>query len=137
MLRLGGADEPVVDGYVVPESIREHVRLRDRFDVFPYGSHHARGCDQDHTIPFVHGERGQTRPSNLGPLARRGHRAKTHGGWRLDQPRPGVFWWTTPRGQTYRVGPDGTTNLTPGASVADCTEVVRELWWQLDLWRGS
>lgn len=136
VLRIGG-DEPVVDSYEVPAPIREHVVLRDRYDIFPFGSQRARGCDQDHTIPFIEGELGQTRPSNLGPLTRRAHRAKTHGGWQLDQPCPGVFWWTTPRGQTYRVGPDGTTNLTPGDPLAGCSDVERELWWQLDLWRGS
>ncbi|MGC4153492.1 MAG: hypothetical protein QM628_10460 [Propionicimonas sp.] len=136
VLRIGGA-EPVADSYGIPRPIREHVRVRDRYDIFPYGTQRARSCDLDHTSPFVEGNPGQTRPSNLGPLARRGHRAKTHGGWRLSQPGPGVFWWSTPRGQNYRVGPDGTTNFTPGDPIADCSDAERELQWQLDLWRGS
>lgn len=136
VLRVGGA-EPVVDGYEIPETMREAVRLRDGYDVFPYGTCRARGCDLDHTIPFVEGVRGQTRPSNLRPLVRRGHRAKTHGGWRLDQPCPGVFWWASPRNQLYRVGPDGTSNFTPGDAVADCSDAERRLRWRLDRWRGS
>lgn len=121
----------------VPRPIREHVQVRDRYDVFPYGTSSARSCDLDHTVPFVEGESGQTRPSNLGPHSRRAHRAKTHGGWRLDQPRPGVFWWTSPRGQVHRVGPDGTTNLTPDDRRADTSDAERALLWTLDVWRGS
>lgn len=137
VLRINNTDEPAVDSYAIPRRIREHVQVRDRFDVFPYGTCPARACDLDHTVPFVEGELGQTRPSNLGPSTRRGHRAKTHGGWRLDQPRPGVFWWTSPRGQTYRISPDGTSNLTPGDPLADTSTVERWLRWKLDLWRGS
>ncbi|MFT4110073.1 hypothetical protein [Propionicimonas sp.] len=112
---VNGAPEPAVDAYHIPEPIRESVLARDRFKVFPYSSREARGCDLDHTVAYVGGTPGQTRPSNLGPLTRRAHRGKTHAGWTLDQPRPGVFRWTSPRGQTYRVGPDGTTNLTAGS----------------------
>lgn len=127
VLRVNGGAEPVVDSYAIPRRIREHVLVRDRYDIFPFSTHHARGCDLDHTVPYVEGEPGQTRPSNLGPHSRRPHRAKTHGDWKLEQPCPGVFWWTTPRGQIYRVGPDGTTNLTPGDQLADTSDVERSL----------
>lgn len=33
------------------------------------------------------------------------HRAKTHGGWRLTQPHPGTFLWTSPLGFGYLVTP--------------------------------
>ena len=46
-----------------------------------------------------------TRPDNLGPLSRKVHRAKTHGGWQLDQPSPGVFLWRSPLGFGYLVTP--------------------------------
>lgn len=46
-----------------------------------------------------------TRADNLGPLSRRVHRAKTHGGWRLRQLSPGVFWWRSPDGFQYLVTP--------------------------------
>ena len=117
--------EPVVDAYEVPDMMRELVLTRDRYDVFPYSCREARGLDLDHTITYVEGESGQTRPSNLGPLTRRAHRGKTHRGWRLDQPCPGVFWWQSPRGQVFRVGPNGTRDLT-----GHTAEQRRRLWKQ-------
>jgi hypothetical protein len=97
-----------VDSYEIPDRIRRQVLMRDTYEVFPYSSRPSRGKDFDHTIPYRPGGRRQTRASNLGPLSRRVHRAKTHGGWALGQPRPGIFWWTTPSGYCYRVGPTGT-----------------------------
>jgi len=104
----------VVDAYEIPESIRQAVILRDRHEVFPWSSREARHLDMDHTDPYTPGRAGQTRPSNLGPLSRRAHRAKTFGGWQLTQPEPGVFIWHTRLGQTIRVGPNGTTRIRPG-----------------------
>ena len=71
------------------------------------------GCRLDHTQPYQHtgAPPGQTRPDNLGPLGSRVHRAKTHGHFHLDQPRPGVFEWHTPLGYRYRVSPDRTEYL--------------------------
>ena len=62
-------------------------------------------------MPYRAGGKRQTRASNLGPLSRKPHRAKTHAGWDLEQPAPGIFWWTTPTGQHYRVGPNGTMRI--------------------------
>lgn len=129
VIETGGA-EPAVDAYEVPDAMRELVNVRDRYEVFPYSSREARGLDLDHTVPYVDCAPGQTRPSNLGPLSRRAHRGKTHGGWRLDQPRPGVFWWHSPRGQVFRVGPDGTRNLTPDGT--DRSAIERLRLWELD-----
>jgi hypothetical protein len=43
--------------------------------------------DLDHTIPYAaNGPPGQTSMSNLGPLTRTEHRAKTLGGWQPDNP---------------------------------------------------
>ena len=83
--------------------------LRDTYEVFPYSSRTARDGDLDHTDPFRPGRKRQTRASNLGSLWRRPHRAKTHADWHLEQLRPGIFWWTTPAGDRYRVGPNGTS----------------------------
>jgi hypothetical protein len=41
-------------------------------------------------------------------LSRRAHHGKTHGGRRIDQPKPGLFWWRSPAGFSDRVGPNGT-----------------------------
>lgn len=54
---------------------------------------------------------GQTHPDNLGPLSRLAHRAKTHFGWRLFQPLPGVFLWQTPLGYRYLRTPSRTLDL--------------------------
>ncbi|MEL4506074.1 DUF222 domain-containing protein [Luteococcus sp. H138] len=54
---------------------------------------------------------GQTRPDNLGPLSRLAHRAKTHFGWRLHQPLPGIFLWQTPLGYRYLRTPGRTLDL--------------------------
>lgn len=88
----------------------EAVRLRDQVDRFPFGILPARLCDLDHTDPFCcGGPAGQTWPGNLGVLSRFSHRLKTHGGWRLEQPQPGVFYWVSPHGYQYRVDSRGTT----------------------------
>ena len=100
-----------VDSYEIPERIRRQVLLRDQVEVFPYSSRSARGADLDHTRPYRPGRRDQTRASNLGPLSRKAHRGKTHGGWRLSQPAPGVFHWRSPAGLAYRVTPSGTSRL--------------------------
>ncbi|MGC3995937.1 MAG: hypothetical protein QM779_17785 [Propionicimonas sp.] len=97
--------EVAVDSYEIPDWMRRQVLLRDTWEVFPHSSRSARKQDLDHTIPWRPGVRGQTRAGNLGPLSRKAHRGKTHGGWRVDQPRPGVFWWTSPAGYRYRVVP--------------------------------
>ncbi|MFZ2441504.1 MAG: hypothetical protein WAW51_04050, partial [Ilumatobacteraceae bacterium] len=79
--------------------------------VFPFGATPASDCDMDHTIAFVAGRAGQTCLRNLGPLSRKTHRAKTHGKWKLEQPAPGVFHWTSPHGYRYRVTAAGTTRI--------------------------
>ena len=85
--------------------------LRDTWEVFPYSSRSARRQDLDHTKPYRPGEKDQTRAGNLGPLSRKAHRGKTHGGWQVEQPRPGIFWWTSPSGHRYRIGPNGTIRI--------------------------
>ncbi len=100
-----------VDSYEIPDPIRRQVLQRDQFEVFPFSSRTPREADLDHTMPYRAGVKGQTRASNLGPLSRTPHRAKTHADWHLEQPTPGVFWWRTPTGHRYRVGPNGTMRI--------------------------
>lgn len=107
------ADDPVIDGYLPTRPIHRHVALREPVSVFPFSAHRARRCDLDHTDPWrASGRPGQTRPSNLGPLARLEHRVKTFGGWRLTQPRPGRYEWTSPLGFRYVVEGGRTTRCT-------------------------
>jgi hypothetical protein len=103
-----GLHDTAVDAYEVPDRIREHVLVRDRYETFPFSSRSARGADLDHVVPFVPGRPGQTRASNLQPLRRRAHRIKTHSRWKVEEPRPGVVRWTSPDGLAFQTGPRGT-----------------------------
>lgn len=108
------ADNPAVDTYEIPEPIARIARWRQPFDVFPWSSRASKGLDLDHTNPYEHGPGrppGQTNPNNLGPLSRRAHRAKTHSGWQVAQPFPGVFDWESPLGFRYRVDSTGSEEL--------------------------
>jgi hypothetical protein len=80
--------------------LRRYVQTRDDGCIGPACHHPAAGTHLDHTID--HHEGGPTSADNLGPECERVHNAKTHGGWRLRQPRPGWFEWTSPTGRTYQ-----------------------------------
>ena len=106
-----GAHSVTADAYEIPTAIREQVLMRDPYECFPWSSRESRSLELDHTIPYQPGLPGQTRPSNLGPLTRKAHRIKTHVGWRLEQPSPGVFIWRTPAQQRIQVDYTGTHRL--------------------------
>lgn len=102
-----------VDSYEIPAAMRRAVTLRNPTEVFPWSVKPStgRGIDLDHTIPWGADQPDRqppTRLDNLGPLSRKVHRAKTHGGWQLAQPLPGVFLWQSPLGFTYLVTPSQT-----------------------------
>ncbi len=90
--------------YQVPVRLREFVSLRDLTCRFPTCQQPAWRCDADHTRPFD--QDGPTCSCNLGSLCRYHHQLKQHPMWRLEQPLPGIFIWTTPTGRTYAVHPD-------------------------------
>jgi len=121
------AGEPAIDAYEVPDRIRTQIALRDTHSRFPYSTRAARSCDLDHTEPYQPDSPGQTRPGNLGALDRTSHRAKTHGGWHLTQPHPGVFDWTSPLGYHYRVDPHGSRPLHPITETTIRTKPPRPL----------
>ena len=104
-----------VDGYEIPARLRAAVRVRQIADVFPFGSCLSPSMDLDHTERYVPmdygGPPGQTRLDNLGPLARPGHRAVTHGGWHKHQPEPGYYVHRSPTGYIYLVSNQGTLAL--------------------------
>ena len=58
--------------------------------------------DLDHTEPWP---AWPTDECGLGPPCRHHHRTKQAPGWKLQQPVPGVFRWTTPSGRTYETRP--------------------------------
>ncbi|MGH3383727.1 MAG: DUF222 domain-containing protein [Nocardioidaceae bacterium] len=99
------------------------VRARDRQCVGIGCNTPADACDTDHTVAYAAG--GATGEANLGPACRADHRDKDGGGFRLDQPEPGVFRWTYPSGHTYTTRPTPyatstwPTTWTPPASPAD------------------
>jgi hypothetical protein len=88
-----------------------HVTTRDQTCRFPTCTHPADNCDLDHTVPYPD---GATAADNLGPLCRHHHRAK-QAGFRLKQPEPGHFEWTSPTGQVYTVTPPVLGNPAPAA----------------------
>jgi hypothetical protein len=108
-------DSPAVDSYESSPRVREVIELRQPVEVFPWGTLSSRKADKDHTREYVSpdngGPPGQTTPDNMGPLGRSHHRLKTHGGWRLTQPQPGVFLWRSPHGYGARVDASGTHAL--------------------------
>lgn len=106
---------PAVDCYEIPHRIAEAVGLEKPADCFPYGPSLSRTQDGEHTIPYVPpdagGPPGQTARSKLGRTTRRNHRAKTHGRWRVTQPRSGVWLWRSPNHYHFLVDGTGTTEL--------------------------
>jgi hypothetical protein len=115
------AGQAPVDGYEVPDRLRQTVQLVNPADTFPYAVNTGRRQDIDHTIPWrppdQGGPPGQTGIGNLGKLTRRHHRHKTHGAWRVKQPFPGIWIWCSPHGRYYLVDHTGTTTLgRPGAA---------------------
>ena len=98
-----------VNSYEFPETLKERLHLRVPGEVFPHGTRTSRRVDIDHPVPFdPHGPPGQTGTHNAAPLARTGHRAKTHLGYRLDQTQHGAYVWSTPHGLHRLVDETGT-----------------------------
>jgi hypothetical protein len=82
-------------------ALGEHIRTRDKHCVFPGCSQPAEDCQIDHTND--HGRGGATAVSNLGVLCQHHNLMKLATNWRLRQPEPGRFVWTSPTGATYNV----------------------------------
>ena len=116
-----------MDSYEIPDRIREHLRLRQPVDVFPYaaGPRPARQPDLDHTLRYVPpghgGPPGQTGIGNLSPLTRYHHRVKTFGRWRVRQPEPGVWVWRSPEKRIFLVNATGTHQLGP-------SDYAQQIW---------
>jgi hypothetical protein len=106
-----------VDQHDPPDAMREAVVLRDTTCVFPGCHRDSRACDLDHITEYLPmedgGPPGQTRPSNLAPLCRSHHRAKTHTAWHYKRLDDGSYEWTAPTGHQYRVTP-ASRRTAPG-----------------------
>ena len=104
-----------VDRYEVPAPMAAAIRHRTPADCFPHSANTTGNGDNDHTDPYtpIHdGEPpGQTGVDNLAWMNRHTHRIKTHGHWRVTQPRTGMWIWRSPRGRHFLVDENGTTPL--------------------------
>ena len=96
---LAGLDERPYDRFPAA-ALARHIQVRDRTCSHPGCRRPARRCDLDHTRDHARG--GTTVRENLGPGCARHHLFKHELGWRLAQPSPGIFEWTSPLGQVYR-----------------------------------
>ena len=99
-----------VEGYEVPDRLREQVTLRDHTCVFPWCTRSARKTDADHVIPYAEG--GTTRSDNIAPLCRRHHRLKTHSAWTYTMLEPGSFLWSSPHGYQFLRDHHGTLDVS-------------------------
>ncbi|GGO87209.1 hypothetical protein GCM10011584_11270 [Nocardioides phosphati] len=107
-----------VDAWEVPERHRQAVRLMTPADCFPWGSATTNrsdgwsGMQVDHTNPWQpDGGPGQSAIGNYGPLTQFHHNLKTHCGWDVKQPYPGIYVWRDPAGAHYLVDNTGTRRL--------------------------
>ncbi len=99
-----GCGHPEAEAHYRPsDRLREFVVARDQTCRFAVCRQPAWAADLDHTIPFDDG--GPTCRCNTGPACRTHHQIKQRPGWRLEQPQPGTFVWTTPAGRRYVVPP--------------------------------
>jgi hypothetical protein len=100
------------DAWEIPNRHRDAVHLLTPADVFPHASNRTRRMQIDHTDPYVHrGPPEQSRIGNYGPMTGFHHRLKTHGGWAVKQPYPGIYLWRDPSGAIYLVDNTGTRRL--------------------------
>ncbi|MFC0622452.1 DUF222 domain-containing protein [Kribbella deserti] len=102
-----------VDAYEAPQRIREWIKLRYPTPMVPWATTETTlSTDLDHVRPFTkNGPPGQTSTTNLSPVTRLPHNAKTHGGWRNTLLPDGSIEWISPRGARYLVDHTGTQYL--------------------------
>ena len=100
-----------VDSYEIPHRHRQAVHLLTPADIFPFAASTSRGMQIDHTVPYERGREDQSRIGNYGPMVTFHHRIKTHHGWQVRQPFPGIYVWRDPHGAMYLVDHSGTRAL--------------------------
>jgi hypothetical protein len=105
------AGQAPVDAYEIPDRHRQAVHLLTPADTFPHSANLSRHKQVDHTIPYDEG--GTSAIGNYGPTTTLHHRIKTHGGFQVKQPFPGIYIWRDPYGGFTLVDHTGTRRL-PG-----------------------
>jgi hypothetical protein len=106
------AGQAPVDAYEIPDRHRQAVHLMTPADTFPHSSSLSRTMQVDHTISYDQG--GVSGVGNYGPMTTLHHRIKTHGGFDVKQPFPGIYLWRDPHGGFILVDHTGTRRL-PGS----------------------
>ena len=87
--------------YVIPDTVREFIEIRDQRCRFPGCHARASSAEIDHARPWDEG--GPSDRFNLGALCKRHHQVKTHGGWSITSSRgSGACTWRSPSGSTYK-----------------------------------
>ena len=119
--------KPVIDlservrstAYEHPESLKERIHLITGGDYWPYSTSTSRRVDHDHPTPYDHAAAAepdppkQTGTHNCGPLTRRHHVWKTHGGYKAVQSGDGRYVITTPHGLAFERDHRGTRRMDP------------------------
>jgi hypothetical protein len=106
-----------VDAWEIPNRHRQAVRVMTPADSFPWGSSSTNRSDGwrsmqiDHNTPWTPEVPGLSAIGNYGPLTQFHHNLKTHGGWVVQQPFPGIYLWRDPHGAYYLVDHTGTRTL--------------------------
>ena len=115
------------------KALRRWLHLRDRRCVFPGCRIAPHRTDADHTIDYARG--GLTTHTNIGSLCRPDHQLRHKHGWRIHQPQPGHFTWTSPLGHRYhRTPPPGPADtLAPMARPVRHCEDPHTVWVNGDL----
>jgi hypothetical protein len=100
-----------VDSYEIPDRHRQAVHLMTPADIFPFAANTTRAKQIDHTREYRRGRPGQSAIGNYGPMVTFHHRVKTHSGWQVRQPFPGLYLWRDPDGAFYLVDHTGTRRV--------------------------
>ena len=89
--------------YEPPQELVDHVVARDRTCRWPTCDRPAGACELDHTVRYPF---GATSAGDLGAFCKAHHIGKHNSRWRVRQPAPGRFEWTSPTGHVYTVEPE-------------------------------
>jgi len=118
-----------VDAYEIPHRHRHAVHMLTPADTFPFASNTTRDMQVDRNIAWTAEQAAAgeklSRIGNYGPMVGLHHRIKTHGGWAVRQPFPGIYLWRDPHGAMYLVDHTGTRRL-PRPRTAPATGSVLE-----------
>jgi hypothetical protein len=83
--------------------LRHLAQIRHATCTAPGCRRPASTCDFEHNTPYEAG--GRTCMCNGSPKCRRDHRLKQDPRWKVEQPTPATFRWTTPTGRVYTTEP--------------------------------